>query len=76
MNPSPLKTVTVSPGSLTAALKAQNLLADGGVPSAVVRLSPETTPNGCSYGLTVEPRRLMSALVILKNAGLSGQVLP
>lgn len=47
----PSKKTVAAIGAMTAAIKAQRVLAAAGVAAEVIALSPEQTRRGCAYGI-------------------------
>ena len=56
-------------GSITFAMKGQELLARNGIRSSVERIYRNSGGRGCGYGLLV-PGRTDEAVVILQGAGI------
>jgi hypothetical protein len=56
-------------GSITYAMKGQNLLTHRGIRSSVERIYRSTGSHGCGYGLYV-PNRTDEAERILRQAGI------
>ncbi len=62
-------------GSVTYAMKAQELLAASGIRSKVIRLRPEQTKRGCAYGISLGCGEFRRALSLLRNAGIQANEL-
>lgn len=58
-------------GAMTAAVKAQRALLDGGIDAEVIALAPEDTRRGCAYGLEFPCRRQTQARATLRAARIS-----
>ena len=62
--------------SQTIAVKAKRLLEKNGIYARIVRPSPNLTPKGCSFGLQIDERLLVSAVKYLEQNDISyGEIL-
>ena len=62
--------------SQTNAIRAQRLLYRNGIPAKMVRLSPQTTKNGCSWGVRIESLAVSRAIYLLEKDGIAfGEIL-
>ncbi|MBQ8508621.1 MAG: DUF3343 domain-containing protein [Clostridia bacterium] len=68
-------TSTIALASMTYAMKAQELLRAAGIGSQVVRVRPELTPGGCSYGLSVSRSDAQRALAIIRKTGMQHRLI-
>lgn len=62
--------------SQTNAIRAQRLLIRNGIPAKMVRVSPERTKNGCSWGIRIEALAVSPAVYLLEKEGVAfGEIL-
>lgn len=61
-------------GSVTYAMKAQEILTNANIQSNVIRLRPEETKRGCAYGIRIDCAEFKRAIILLRNSGI--QVTP
>ena len=54
-------------GSLTLAMKAQELLSTAAIPSRVEKIEASTSRRGCSYGLRLSCLQKKNALTVLER---------
>ncbi|MBQ1981645.1 MAG: hypothetical protein IIV80_03490 [Clostridia bacterium] len=63
-------TCTAVIGSMTQALRAQNLLADAAIRSTVTKISSSETRGGCAYGVDYPCTQAANVRTVLESAGL------
>ncbi len=62
-------------GSVTYAMKAQEILSASGIQAEVIRLRPEQTKRGCAYGISLCCGEFRRALSLLRGAGIQANEL-
>ena len=62
-------------GSVTYAMKAQEILSASGIQAEVIRLRPEQTKRGCAYGISLGCGEFRRALSLLRGAGVQANEL-
>ena len=68
------KTVLVI-GSVTYAIKARRVLSRAGIQSKVIKTDVTDKNSSCTHGIEITANDLYSAVVALKNAGISYSLL-
>ncbi len=58
-------------GSMTQAMRAQDVLAAAAIRAQVTKISSSSTHNGCAYGVEVPCRQLKNVQNVLGNAGIN-----
>ena len=69
-----MKTIIITLGSMTLAIKAKKLLSKNGINAKLVKPVASQTSNGCSYGIEVGPNDFYSSIVILKSKNMEYSV--
>lgn len=60
--------------SVTYAMKAKRLLEARGIKAKVVKPTPSSSEHGCAYGVSVTSRFADSALMLLKEHGMTAVI--
>ena len=63
-------TCTAVIGSMTQALRAQNLLADAAIRTTVTKISSSEARGGCAYGVDFPCTQMSNAQTVLNGAGI------
>ena len=66
--------IIITVGSVTFAIKTRRLLLRHGIQSRLVKTDTRFTENGCTHGVKLNKEDYLSAVVILKENGISHSV--
>ena len=69
-----MNSIIVTVGAVTYALKLKKLLLREGIRSKLVKVDGSAGSMGCSHGVEIDERDFYSAVVIIKNNGISYSV--
>ena len=69
-----MKSIIVTVGSVTFALKLQKLFLRAKIRSKLVKVDNTRTENGCTHGLMISESDFYQAVVIMKSNGINYSV--
>ena len=69
-----MKSIIVTVGSVTFALKLQKLFLRAKIRSKLVKVDNTRTENGCTHGLEIRESDFYQAVVIMKSNGINYSV--
>ena len=65
-----MKKSIIAISSVNHALRAEKLLSAKGIPAKLIKLQPEMTKKGCSYGLEINRKDVPAAISYLDSSSI------